>query len=50
MLSDFLSDTDDLPSIDSDSETEEDNSTSKDQIDFPNPAAVSLLIVYSIKE
>ncbi|XP_056594064.1 DNA repair-scaffolding protein isoform X2 [Triplophysa dalaica] len=32
-------DMDDLPSIDSDSETEEDNSTSKDQIDFPNPVA-----------
>ncbi|XP_051970402.1 DNA repair-scaffolding protein [Xyrauchen texanus] len=32
-------DTDDLPSIDSDSELEEENSTSKEQIDFVNPVA-----------
>ncbi|XP_057179213.1 DNA repair-scaffolding protein isoform X2 [Triplophysa rosa] len=32
-------DADDLPSIDSDSEVEEDNSTSKDQTDFLNPVA-----------
>jgi len=40
------SETDDLPSIDSDSEIEEENSASKQQIDFLNPAVVSMFYLY----
>jgi len=37
----FPTETDDLPSIDSDSELEEDHSTSKEHSDFLNPVLVS---------
>ncbi len=40
------SETDDLPSIDSDSEIEEENSASKEHIDFLNPVAVSMFYLY----
>lgn len=38
--------TDDLPSIDSDSEIEEENSASKGHTDFLNPAVVSMFYLY----
>lgn len=44
------SETDDLPSIDSDSEVEEDNSASKEHIehtDLQNPIAVSIFYLYT---
>lgn len=40
------SETDDLPSIDSDSEIEEENSASNEHIDFLNPVAVSMFYLY----
>lgn len=40
------SETDDLPTIDSDSEIEEEKSALKERIDFLNPVAVSMFYLY----